>query len=732
MSEFDGEIVISASIDTTKFSKDSRKLTNKLESQNEALERQKIIVESLINSYDTLKQKSLKKFKSEDLFDNETVNKLYILSRQIDLAEMKEERLNSQILQTKQSISDLSKSSNINFSGLRNKINDVIGSISNFSKRIFNLAGSAIIFNAISSGFREIEKSISNVISKDSVLSSSLNSIKTNLITAFAPIYQAILPALRELGKMLSFVTLQLASFVSMLFGKTLRQSQILAEGIIQTAESYDKSSSSIKNQSNSISNLSKATKKARRELASFDKLNILVKNNSSKASKAISPISNKSGKNITPIFGNLDEKQTNVLAEAIEKLKKPFNDLDFSKLNDSLNSLKTTLGSFGKKTGERLLWIYENILAPLSGWTITEVLPRFLDILNSSLQSFEPLDEQIANDLKFLWDTFLEPASKWVGSKITYFLDGLNESIKKLGKGLKNNRKLLEFLSAFFIGLASSAILVGIAKLTTLLPPLINLVSSLTVAMLTNPWTWAVVGISALITVIILITKHWDTMEKYFVGALDSFKKAIYGIESIFSGFVQNLSGWVEIISGILTGDLGKAWQGVVDIVFGALRTITGGIRGIQGIIESIINSVLGGINFLIDKINGVGISLPDWLGGRLNIPRLPNMSRRSYSANAIPYKPVIPRLAQGAVLDGGNPMLAYLNDQPRGQTNIETPLQTMIEAFNTALSNRTTGNVTIEANGDINQLISFLNLKLKQENERIGGRMVKGDVWV
>ena len=46
------------------------------------------------------------------------------------------------------------------------------------------------------------------------------------------------------------------------------------------------------------------------------------------------------------------------------------------------------------------------------------------------------------------------------------------------------------------------------------------------------------------------------------------------------------------------------------------------------------------------------------------------------------------IPGLAQGSVLNGGDPFLAYLNDQPRGQTNIEAPLSTMVSAFKQALS--------------------------------------------
>lgn len=45
------------------------------------------------------------------------------------------------------------------------------------------------------------------------------------------------------------------------------------------------------------------------------------------------------------------------------------------------------------------------------------------------------------------------------------------------------------------------------------------------------------------------------------------------------------------------------------------------------------------------------------------------------------------VPALANGAVIRGGNPYLAWLGDQPAGQTNIETPLPTMIKAFKQAM---------------------------------------------
>lgn len=87
-------------------------------------------------------------------------------------------------------------------------------------------------------------------------------------------------------------------------------------------------------------------------------------------------------------------------------------------------------------------------------------------------------------------------------------------------------------------------------------------------------------------------------------------------------------------------------------------------------------------------------------------------------------------PRLAQGSVLRGGDPFLAYVNDQPRGQTNIEAPLDTIVDAFREAIRSEEFGqqNVVIEASGDMGAMVRMLNLRLKDEQTRIGSSMIEG----
>lgn len=93
------------------------------------------------------------------------------------------------------------------------------------------------------------------------------------------------------------------------------------------------------------------------------------------------------------------------------------------------------------------------------------------------------------------------------------------------------------------------------------------------------------------------------------------------------------------------------------------------------------------------------------------------------------------VPRYANGGVFYGGDPMLGILNDQPRGQVNVETPLQTMLDAFNTSLDSRNGGMATnmqpvvnIRFNGELSQLARILKPELDIESGRIGTRLVEG----
>lgn len=606
-------------------------------------------------------------------------------------------------------------------------------SIGHFGNRILNLAKSAFIFNIISAGFREMAKASSALIKSDDSLSRSLQEIKANLLTAFAPIYSAVLPALRELGKFLSWASLQLATFISALFGKTLSQSQKTAQQMSRVIDS------STKKQKKGLKSVSKEAKKAEDVLASFDKIEVL---NIDKGSQKPENGSEKVPVDVAvesvgineDAFKPVESSVSSFWNEIAERFKAPFQDIDFSNITNAFDNLKNTLSDFD--IGEGLWWFYENVLAPFAKWTISDAIPSFLNALNSVLKVIQPIANQAGKDLKFLYDKFLKPVADWVGTLITDFLNNLSDALNNLADFLsdENNKVLLDWIVSFLETLALEATALGIKKLCTVLftkmiPAIWGMVKgawALTVAFFSNPWTWVVIGITAVITSIIMLVKHWDDVKKFFSDVWDGFIKLVNDIKDKAIEFGKKVGDWVKSIGESISKKWNEIWDGAANGIkeFGNkcirfLNSITGGIRKFS-------NGIVDGINSLIDKLNGFGFKMPDWLGGwefKMHVPKIPRVPESFLH---------IPELAQGAVLDGSSPFLAWLNDQPKGQTNIETPLNTMIEAFNKAIDNKGMNNVVIQASGDISQLISYLHFELKKENSRIGDNMISGSVYV
>ena len=138
-----------------------------------------------------------------------------------------------------------------------------------------------------------------------------------------------------------------------------------------------------------------------------------------------------------------------------------------------------------------------------------------------------------------------------------------------------------------------------------------------------------------------------------------DLFGTARTNFQNFMAAFKQILTGVVEFISGVFTGDWNKAWQGVKNIFKGILN-------GIISTFEGFVNFLIDGLNGLIKAMNKISFTAPDWvpgIGGKsfgINIPMVPKLN--------------IPRLAQGAVIPPNREFLAVLGDQKRGN-NIEAP---------------------------------------------------------
>ena len=228
-------------------------------------------------------------------------------------------------------------------------------------------------------------------------------------------------------------------------------------------------------------------------------------------------------------------------------------------------------------------------------------------------------------------------------------------------------------------------------------------------------------------------LERVWNTSLKGLLKKLSQFiAKLITGALDIYNEFIVPVSKWflegfkpiVDFLADIfvpaigaaidlaatLAGDIIDALDGVIDFLVGVFTLDWDKAwQGLANIVKGVINTIVDALNFVIDGLNEISFDVPDWV---------PGIGGKSWNLGF----PRIPRLATGAVIPPNREFLAVLGDQKQGM-NIEAPLQTIVDAFNIALNNRTDNSnseAILEIDGEqFGRLIYRLN---KQQSRRVG----------
>lgn len=158
-------------------------------------------------------------------------------------------------------------------------------------------------------------------------------------------------------------------------------------------------------------------------------------------------------------------------------------------------------------------------------------------------------------------------------------------------------------------------------------------------------------------------IQKGIEALEPVIKALSPVIKEVLKVFSEVWNnGIKPILSGIIDFISGVFTGNWEKAFQGLGNIVKGVFD-------GLVGIVKLPINAVIGIVNGFIGGLNK--LKIPDWVpfigGAGVNIPEIPYLAKG------------------GAVIGGGSAVVgedgAELIDLPRGAT--VTPLNDNNNAF-------------------------------------------------
>lgn len=520
-----------------------------------------------------------------------------------------------------------------------------------------------IVFPIVLKGLTALATTIGQGLMTNQQFANSFNQIKTNMMVAFTPILQAVLPALNILMAALAKATTYIASFMSAIFGKTYQQSYKATQQLIDAKVAMGAYGDSAK----------KAAKDVK-GLAAIDEINTLGATNDNIAGGGIN---DKIPQLVAPPVDTTAVDKS--MKTIVDKIKDFFSSIDFTPLKNSFAGLKAAINPIVENIGKTLSWFMDNILKPLAKWTIEDYLPAWLNLLSGVLKVLNPLLEVFMDLGKWLWDSFLQPIASWSGGIVIDVLNWLVDSLGKIGDWISEHKSIVETF-IIVLGSFAAAILIvkgyfmAISLWGTITAALTFGVQALGVAIgfLTSSIGIAIIIIGGIIAIGILLYKHWDVVKAKAIEVWDGIKEKLnqfkdwlgnvfatdwsqkfgvlgdilnsflYTISSIWNGIKQVFGGIIDFVAGVFTGNWSRAIQGLVDVFQGIFGTLA-------SIAKAPMNAVIGIINGAISGINKIKIDVPDWI---------PGIGGKSFGGNI----PKIPYLAKGGIID--NPTLAMVGE--------------------------------------------------------------------
>ena len=631
------------------------------------------------------------------------------------------------------------------FKAIQARLSAMTKGMGRFSRRIAGLASSALIFNLLSSGLRQMTNYMGAALLSSTSLRQALGNLQGAAATAAAPLIQVLAPALTTLANAAATVFAYLAKLVAFLTGKTVSSAKAAAKG---------------------MSGISKAAKEAAQSLAGFDEIERLDKKDSSSGGSGAS--------SITPNY-NFDAKSPfldSVLAAIQAGEWNQVGQLFAQKLNEAMAAIpwpdiQDKAQTWAANIADTLNGFIARLDWRLVGSTLAQGLNTALIFADTLVQSihWDTLGNGIGNGMnqcveELDWEALGRVMiAKWKivfetlhGFIQTFDFSALGDAFARATMAAINNidwpqaaadlvsgaAGLLEALAHWIDGLDWQQIGSTIAECITNIDyaELAQAILDLLSAAVTGLADGLSVLAGHLVGDFIQGIKQWfddvqtqaavagygdDVAQYLFDGFINGLEALWNGIgqwiyDHIFTPFKNGIceafgihspsteaKSWGSYISQGLLDGLASKWENItgwlrdlkqnfVDAwdniraktteTFNSLgQTISDIWNGISSTIKNAVNGIIGFINRMISAVVTGINAVINALNG-LSFD-LPDIFGGGHVGFHISTltAPQIPYLAQGAVIPANREFLAVLGDQSHG-TNVEAPLDTIKQA--------------------------------------------------
>ena len=222
-------------------------------------------------------------------------------------------------------------------------------------------------------------------------------------------------------------------AWISVLFGGSGSTEGIVKE-TASAAENAGGIASGASDAADSLNDATGAAKKLRKQLASFDEMNVLQEQTSSGSGGGGGGAGGGGGYNFDWDSGAF-ESAGDKIAKLVDKLKKKFSELfgtfDLEKIGKAFKKFYDDVKKVLEPLGRILKDIWTDYLAPFINWAGNELLPAFLNALGGAIGLVGEVIGQFWDTfLKPFIDNFLVPIAKWTGGVIVTVLNAIGDAL--------------------------------------------------------------------------------------------------------------------------------------------------------------------------------------------------------------------------------------------------------------------------------------------------------------
>lgn len=644
MADVVGDLVFDTTINSGQFDAGLAKLENNAKKAANNVDKAAQKVATLRQQLEELQAvaENEKKTRSTGTVSQETGEAIQKTTQQLKMAQINLE--SSQIAQEKASAAVSEYVGKQRLAALTTQ--NVSEQFKKFTKRIAGLAKRVFIFTMITKALRTMRKMLLSTIGADKQMSTSLAQIRGNLISAFAPIYNYILPAIRTLLAWLAKLTAVVSVFINSLFGKTASQA--------------DASAKALYNQASATEAAGDAAEKAKKQLSGLDEMNRWESNDSSGGGGGGS-----SG--IAPKFDLSDQVDTGKIGKIAAVVRE---------LSPYVAAVAAGFAAWkiGKKFLGNLSKAKQLALA-VAGAVLMAI--NVVDMLKNGI-NFDNLTGYIIGAAAAVIGLGL--AFGVLGGAITAIVAGLvllGVAIRDVIKNGFNSKNLTAITVALLTIGGAIAIITG-----AWIPLLIAAIAAVVVWIVAK-WTSIKEWISKTTSSIgAAFEQFLANVEEGVAAAVDWVIEKWTAVKDWFSGLWEKVSsGAVAAWDGIKSAfksvpewfqsKFRDAWQKVKDVFSTGGRIWSGIKEGIESTFRTVVNAIIRGMNTIIAvPFNRINFMLNTIRNAHfLGISPFQNL----WGVNPLPV-PQIPMLARGAVIPANRQFLAVLGDQRNGN-NLEAP---------------------------------------------------------